>query len=177
MQLRPLRVEDEVEATRAHELLAREGFEFLFDFTPGDDFGAYVARVDALAAGGTWSDRGVPGSFFLAEEEGRIVGRLSLRHELNDHLRRLGGHVGYCVLPAFRRRGLAKAMLREGLDRLRAVGVETALVTCDDDNMASRRVIESQGGRFIGLFEGERGIEGPRKRHYVFGDGELRVTR
>ncbi len=177
MILRPLRVDDEPEAIRAQELLLREDWPFLLGYEIGDDFEAYVARTDALNQGNEpWTAGGVPGWFFVAEDEGRIVGRLSLRQELNAYLRDFGGHLGYGVLPEYRGRGFAGAMLREGLARLRAVGTETALLTCDEDNVASRRVIESEGGRFLGFFPGEE--EGaPRKCHFVFGEGELVVTR
>ena len=177
MILRPLRVDDEGEAIRAQRQMLREDWPFLLGYTIGDDFEAYVARTDALNEGDEpWTKGGVPGWFFVAEDEGKIVGRLSLRSELNAYLRHFGGHLGYGVLPEFRGRGHAKAMLREGLRILRAAGTETALLTCDEDNPASRRVIESQGGRLLGLFPGEE-VGAPRKCHFVFGDGELEVTR
>ncbi|HIG68977.1 MAG TPA: hypothetical protein EYQ46_03020 [Myxococcales bacterium] len=66
MILRSLTIEDETDAVRAHALLAPEEFPFLFDFEPGDDFVAYVARVDAFNAGGQFSKGGVPGAFLIA---------------------------------------------------------------------------------------------------------------
>ena len=58
----------------------------------------------------------------------------------------IGGHVGYAVRPAFRGRGYATAMLRQSVHRLAVLGVTEVLVTCDDDNIASVRVIERCGG-------------------------------
>jgi predicted acetyltransferase len=177
MLLRSLRVDDEREAVLAQEKMVREDWPFLLGYAIGDDFAAYVARTDALNQGNEpWTEGGVPGWFFVAEDDGRIVGRLSLRRELNEYLRHFGGHLGYGVLPEYRGRGYAKAMLRDGLEILRSAGTDTALLTCDEDNPASRRVIESQGGRMLGLFPGERAGD-PRKCHFVFGNGELEVTR
>lgn len=86
--------------------------------------------------------------------EGDIfLGRLGLRHELNDFLLELGGHIGYYVRPTARRRGHATAMLRAALPFARALGIKSALVTCDTTNTASRKVIEACGG----VFEDERG--------------------
>lgn len=65
----------------------------------------------------------------------------------------VGGHIGYDVRPTARRRGHATAMLRAALPIARRIGIETVLVTCDLTNTASRKVIESCGGRF----EDERG--------------------
>jgi predicted acetyltransferase len=71
---------------------------------------------------------------------------VSIRHELNDHLAVVGGHIGYAVRPRYRRRGYATAMLRRSLEVARSVGVERALVTCDDENMGSIATIERCGG-------------------------------
>ncbi|MEU6115360.1 GNAT family N-acetyltransferase [Streptomyces sp. NPDC047117] len=88
------------------------------------------------------------------------LGRLGLRHELNDYLRELGGHIGYDVRPTARRRGHATAMLRAALPLAHALGIASALVTCDTTNTASRKVIEACGG----IFEDERG---GRLRYWV----------
>jgi predicted acetyltransferase len=87
----------------------------------------------------------------------RIVGRTSIRHELNESLLVEGGHIGYAVLQEHRRRGYATEILRQSLVVARAVGVERVLVTCDDDNLASAAVIERCGGRFDSLSRAEDG--------------------
>ena len=52
----------------------------------------------------------------------------------------------FCVLPQHRRRGYATEILRQSLIVARAAGVGRVLVTCDQDNVGSRTVIESCGG-------------------------------
>jgi predicted acetyltransferase len=74
------------------------------------------------------------------------LGRIALRHRLSEHLREVGGHIGYDVRPSARGRGHATAMLAAVLPRAAAIGIDPALVTCDVDNVASRRVIEHAGG-------------------------------
>lgn len=88
----------------------------------------------------------VPATFLVAEHEGRIVGRLSVRHRLNDFLEREGGHIGYGVVPDCRGRGFATSMLRQALVIARSHGVDRSLLVCDDENAASVRVIERCGG-------------------------------
>lgn len=79
-------------------------------------------------------------------EEDAYLGRLSIRHELTPWLRDFGGHIGYAVRPTARRLGHAGAMLVASLPVARGLGIDPALLTCDDTNTASRRVIEAAGG-------------------------------
>ena len=86
-------------------------------------------------------------------DEDEYVGRMSIRHELNDWLAEVGGHIGYDVRRSRRGQGHATAMLRAALVIARDLGIERALLTCDEDNVASRIVIERNGG----VFEDQRG--------------------
>ncbi|MPZ85423.1 MAG: hypothetical protein GEV28_35570 [Actinophytocola sp.] len=71
-------------------------------------------------------------------------------------MRREGGHIGYGVLPAHRRRGHATGILRQSLVVTRAMGIDPALVTCDEDTVASRRAIDACGGRLEAVEDGTR---------------------
>ncbi len=88
------------------------------------------------------------------------LGRIAIRHTLNDFLLEVGGHIGYDVRPSRRREGHATAMLRAALPWARDLGIDPALVTCDEDNTASIRVIEAAGG----VLEDVRGI---KRRYWV----------
>ena len=78
--------------------------------------------------------------------EDAVVGRISLRHALTPWLLEVGGHIGYAVRPSARRRGHATAALALMLDVAAERRIDPVLVTCDDDNVASRKVIEANGG-------------------------------
>jgi predicted acetyltransferase len=100
-----------------------------------------------------WNNRKVnpyPGKvaesiFWLIDGE-TFIGRVSVRHDLNDSLRLYGGHIGYEIRPTQRRKGHGTAILRLGLEKAKAVSITRALVTCDDDNFASAKIIEANGG-------------------------------
>lgn len=98
----------------------------------------------------------VPATMLWAVDGDRWLGRVSVRHELNDHLIRFGGHVGYAVRPSARRRGIATTLLRVGLEVLNGIGVGEALILCAEDNEGSRRVIETAGGELEKVVEGLR---------------------
>ena len=78
-------------------------------------------------------------------EDDRYLGRIALRHRLTERLLREGGHIGYDVRPTARGRGHATAMLHAVLPEAAALGISSALVTCDVDNVASA-VIQANGG-------------------------------
>ena len=86
----------------------------------------------------------------LRECDGRIVGMLQFRHELNDYLRMYGGHIGYSVRPDERRKGYATEMLRRVLPLCREKGLSRVLITCNEHNEGSRRTILRNGGVFEG---------------------------
>src|SRR5262245_36013554 len=146
LRLRPLREEDEAAFAAGHRAMAAEGFTFGLGYQPGKPWRTYLKELEDHRQGRNLPARHVPGTFLAAEVAAEIVGRTSIRFRLNDFLAERGGHIGYGVLPQHRRRGYATEILRQSLIIARAAGVGRVLVTCDEDNVASRAVIESCGG-------------------------------
>lgn len=79
------------------------------------------------------------------DDQGREV-LTYIRHRLTASLREIGGHIGYDIRPSARRHGHATAMLAAALPVARSLGIDRALLTCDADNLGSRKVIEANGG-------------------------------
>lgn len=146
MKLRPLSLQDEREATAAHAELAREDFEFLLGYEAGMDWTHFLQKTENLRLDVDVPPAWVPATFLVAQDEGRIIGRVSIRHRLNDYLLAVGGHIGYAVRPGFRGRGYAGRILESALVEAGALGIESALLTCDADNLASKATIERHGG-------------------------------
>jgi predicted acetyltransferase len=85
-------------------------------------------------------------TYWLIDAEGQILGVSRLRLELNDDLRNEGGNIGYDVPPSRRRHGYGTELLRLTLERARDFGLQRVLVTCNKDNLGSRKIIEANGG-------------------------------
>jgi predicted acetyltransferase len=130
-------------------------------------FGEYTAwlRADALEDSPR-PDGWVPCTNLWWTAGDEYLGRLAIRHRLTPWLLEQGGHIGYDVRPTARRLGHATAMLAAALPIARALGIDRVLVTCDADNVASKRTIEKNGG----VFEDQRGI----KLRYWIPTGSLR---
>jgi predicted acetyltransferase len=94
-----------------------------------------------------------------------VIGRVSVRHRLTESLAQVGGHIGYGVRPQYRRRGYATTLLRAGLAIARDLGIASALVTCNDDNVASAAVIERCGGVLENVVQIPD--TGPKRRYWV----------
>ena len=103
----------------------------------------------------------VEGTWLVADADGESSGARRSATSSTSSCAREGGHIGYGVRPAHRRRGYATEILRQSLIIARAAGVDRALVTCDDDNVGSATVIEACGGVL------EDVVRRDRRRHAI----------
>ncbi|MCY3864952.1 MAG: GNAT family N-acetyltransferase [Chloroflexi bacterium] len=86
------------------------------------------------------------------------IGDVDVRHRLNKNLQRYGGHIGYKVRPSCRRRGYGTLICRLGIEQARRLGIGDILITCDDDNLGSAKIIEANGGVLQDRIDNQRGV-------------------
>ena len=155
LHLRWVRRDDEAAFRAAQEAMKADSFTFAGG-ADTNDWSAFIEHLANESRGINLTDGRVAQTFLLAVVGGNLVGRISIRHALNERLRSDGGHIGYAVLPAHRRSGYATEMLRQGLRIARSLGIERALLTCNDTNVASIAVIERCGGEleWTGMVDG-----------------------
>lgn len=106
----------------------------------------------------------VPSSTYLGvrEKDNYIVGMIDIRHYLNEYLTQVGGHIGYGVRKTERNKGYAKQMLKLALEKCKELKIKRVLITCDEDNIASEKVILSANAKL----EDIRNIDGENKKRF-----------
>lgn len=149
----------------------QKNFLFLhyFEELANSSFEKYIKILPLLSDKNILPKDHVPCTFLLAfNEKNEIVGRVSIRHELNEFLSRVGGHIGYGVVPSHRCQGYATEILKESLKYIRAnlPHLKEVLITCDDDNIGSIKTIEKNGGRLIDMYEGSE-LRVPKRRYSI----------
>ena len=106
----------------------------------------------------------VPSSTYLGvrEKDNYIVGMIDIRHYLNEYLTQAGGHIGYGVRKTERNKGYAKQMLKLALEKCKELKIKKVLITCDEDNIASEKVILSANAKL----EDIRNVDGENKKRF-----------
>jgi predicted acetyltransferase len=89
----------------------------------------------------------VPTLFFqiVRLDSGQPVGEINLRLGSNSHIERHAGHIGYTIDPADRGHRYAARAVRLLIPLARERGISPLWLTCDPDNIASRRCCELAG--------------------------------
>ena len=106
----------------------------------------------------------VPSSTYLGvrEKDNYIVGMIDIRHYLNEYLTQAGGHIGYGVRKTERNKGYAKQMLKLALEKCKELKIKKVLITCNEDNIASEKVILSANAKL----EDIRNVDGENKKRF-----------
>ncbi len=156
--------ESYIEAVRAYKA---EGIERYKDLDPQwleEHFVEFVEQLAMEAAGKGLPPGRVPHTEFWLVDDEQFIGRLDIRHELNDYLHHVGGHIGYDVRSDQRGKGYGKLILELGLQKAKDLGLENVLITCDATNIPSKKVIEANGGVLENVVKQEAGK--PDKNRY-----------
>ncbi|MCF7505599.1 GNAT family N-acetyltransferase [Vibrio sp. L3-7] len=118
-----------------------------------DSSDAYLKRRVAYSKGECLPEGWTPASTYFCIDSGQILGVVRVRHGTSEYIHNVIGHIGYETLPQARGQGIASHMLSWVQ---RYVLVESAIITCDCNNIASQKVIEKCGGQFLNTFYSEQ---------------------
>src|SRR5215469_8622855 len=124
-------------------------FQFLDIALPPDGDLQLILTERLPAEQSPWA---VPAYLFRMEDPtGDYLGRIRLRVGWNEDVIRYAGHVGYAVEPAHRGHRYAERACRLIIPLAKRHGMTSLWITCQPDNMSSRRTLERLGAECIGV--------------------------
>lgn len=98
----------------------------------------------------------VPSYDYFAVEDDKLIGIIHIRVRLTENLLRYGGHIGYAINPKYWNMGYGKKLLQLGIEKYgHLIEEDKILITCDDDNIGSSKIIEFNGGILDNKIENE----------------------
>lgn len=117
-----------------------------------NNFDAYLNTLINLSKGINIPEGYVQTSTFWLIDNDEIVGITRVRHKEVGTC----GHIGYDISPRFRNKGYGSEILTLALKEAAKLGIKAAIVTCNVDNTASRKIIEKHAGKLLGtIFDEE----------------------
>ncbi|MBG1269524.1 GNAT family N-acetyltransferase [Nostoc sp. WHI] len=113
-----------------------------------EDFSAYIQYLENNSKGISLKPGFVPATTFWLVTQGKVIlGESQLRHWLVPTLEHRGGHIGYMIRPFQRSKGYGTKILAMTLEKARNMGLSRVLLTCEQDNLASARIIQKNQGK------------------------------
>jgi predicted acetyltransferase len=135
------------------------------------DYRAFVQQAERSRQGDVADGKVPQNDYFLLRDGATILGLSGLRHALTPALRDIGGHIGYRIRPSERRKGYGTRLLALVLVEARQLGLDEVLLTCDSDNIGSRRIIERNGGQLASEGPAHNGVLVARYWIHLGADG------
>lgn len=127
------------------------------------DYDEWIDVLETYKKSETCPPELVPSStYFLVNDDNKLLGAINIRHYLNKQLLQFGGHIGYGIRPTERKKGYATIMLKLALEKCKEIGLKQVLITCDKDNIGSAKTIIANNG----ILENEVVIEGKIIQRY-----------
>lgn len=128
------------------ELGDEERYPFPLDFEY-DNFPAMLERIDNFKAGVNIPEGFVQSSTYWLIDNNEIIGCTNIRHCLNDKIKYCGGHIELGIRPLYRDKGFGNFLLKLSIAKATELGINSLHIHCHANNIASRRMIESCGGK------------------------------
>lgn len=156
-----------LQATKEYEAKQNEDRPDIYGLTLDElnnDFTAYIERVLSESNGENLPDGLVPQTTYWLVDGDEFIGRVSIRHTLTEQLLKEGGHIGYDIRPSKRQMGYGKQILELSLSKAKELGITKVLVTCNENNIGSKKIIEANGGQLENIVEMGEGK--PRKLRF-----------
>lgn len=113
-----------------------------------ETFDQYVNELYSYSKGVNVPEDWVAYSTFWLIHEDTVRGVVRVRHQEIEY----AGHIGYDISPLYRNKGYGTKILELALKKAAEIGISKAIVTCSVNNIASKKIIEKNNGKFLGEF-------------------------
>ena len=114
------------------------------------NFEEFVTDLTNSSKGINIAEGWVPcSSYWLVDNSEEVIGVIRIRHRVDSDFLEMIGHIGYEIKSTRRKEGNGSKLLELGLIEARKIGLEKVLITCDEDNIGSKRIIEKFNGKYI----------------------------
>lgn len=88
----------------------------------------------------------VPETILWLVKDKEYIGTFNIRHRLNWHLEKWGGHLNFIIRPSMRGKGYGRKILTKGMPFVAYLGIDKALITVSPKNVSAIHVVEFCGG-------------------------------
>jgi predicted acetyltransferase len=170
IELRKPRPDDEDAFLKARSSVPADNPTFLRDYRQDMTYIDFLRLLEDHSAGrGTAADV-APSSFLLRSILDASLDALYSPHT-HSTTRKVAGHIGYASSSEFRNAVTRrKSFTRRSASAYDELGLDRVMVTCDDDNAASIRVIEKSGGIFQDTYQYAM-LRRPKRRYWIDASG------
>ncbi|MDO8594492.1 MAG: GNAT family N-acetyltransferase [bacterium] len=134
-------------------------------YSESADFDAFITKLRGEMEGKFLPEGYVPHTVYWLVDGEKFIGWLDIRHRLTEHLREIGGNIGYAIRPTERGKGYGTAILKLALPKARELGIMKIRITCNADNIASAKIIEKNGGVFENTATTDEGVV--KRRYWI----------
>ncbi len=108
----------------------------------------YIKKTKDHEEGKNLHEGWVPATTYWLIDKEEFIGHTNIRHKLTEELKTEGGNIGYYIRPTARKKGYGTKMLELALHEAEKIGLKKVLITCEESNIGSRKVIERNGGKY-----------------------------
>ncbi|MFH1947452.1 MAG: GNAT family N-acetyltransferase [Candidatus Magasanikbacteria bacterium] len=126
------------------------------------DLRDYIKKTNDYSKGENLPDHWVTSNTYWLVDKGSFVGHVNVRHKLSEQLKKAGGHIGYAIRSSMRKQGYGFKILELALAKAKKINLKKVLITCEDSNTVSQKIIEKNGGQLENTLK----VDGKMIRHY-----------
>jgi len=112
-----------------------------------ENYDEYIKELHNNSEGIDIPEGWVPSSTFWLINNDEVVGVTRVRHQEVGQC----GHIGCDISPNHRGKGYGTEMLKLALKEASKLGIKDAVATCNLDNIASKTMMEKNGGKLLGM--------------------------